>query len=123
MTTSILKHPLWPEIRPFVVIQFVPQDEKAKHKRPRFRIEIKKVPMELAVKALNIEIPCPSCKNPYHPIRARKAPAKRGDPPAKGLYYASGCPLNVRMGCSRGMTASLTYDAIHTDIQAWRQST
>lgn len=105
---SITNHVIWDKVKPFVDVQVYAPD--GGHKNPRVRIELRRVPVDLAGEFLAATMPCVCCGNTIHPIRHRAAPTKRGA--AGNLYYAPSCPLSVSVGCSRGSEARDEYSLI-----------
>lgn len=120
MKSGILIQPLWEELRPYVVVQRVPQDRKGR--RERVRIELRNAPSHLMKAALRLVVPCPACGEGYLPFRMRHAPPKRGPETFRGVYFAATCPLSVRLSCSRGLAASTVYEDVRDDIEAYQES-
>ena len=104
--TTILQHPLWPAIRPFVEIETYARD--GGHRDPRHRLEVHPPP-ELRALFLAVSVPCVRCGRIIHPMRARQG-ATRG-----GLYLAVACELAAGYGCARGREASAEYRRIIAD--------
>ena len=126
LLSSIVDHPLWPELRPYVKIQYCPQDTVVKKtgRKPRFRIEFRKLPAELAVKALDIMVACPACGKAHDPVRQRKGKAKR--PEAEKLvgaiYYGATHRIKENESCSKGNASSVEYQRIESDINEWKRT-
>lgn len=104
---SILNHKLWPQLKPFVEIEFAKKGDSAK---PRIRIEIAALPTNLVGVALKATMPCVACKKEIHPVRARRAQSKRSN--AGGFYYAPTCALKDNVACSRGKAAAKEYENV-----------
>ena len=106
---SIVQHPMWPELAPYIRIEMYGRDGGPD--TPRHRIEVVPPDRDTSVRWQALEMPCVACHRLMHPIRAR-APAKntRGWP--RHLYYAATCPLDVRKGCSKGKAAEEEYDRV-----------
>ena len=105
--TSVLTHPDWPTVAPYIRVEYYNRDGSARD--PRFRLEVLTMPEDVAEVALKLEIGCPSCGRTIHPIRAR-ALSKRSRAPHKRHYYlAVACPLDVSVACSRGYAARDEY--------------
>jgi hypothetical protein len=98
---DILEHPFWPTLQPYLHIE--QYDRDGGHADPRIRIEFKEVPPDVRERALALEMRCVACGEVIHPVRRRKV----GLPGS--LYYAPSCPLEVRVGCSRGQAAAEVY--------------
>lgn len=106
-TTALLAHPLWPSLRPYVVVQ-----RTARHTR----LELRGLPPDLAARALAMVVPCCACGAAVHPVRQRVAPGARARTSVAGLYLAVTCELHVRMGCARGRAAKDAYSAIRREV-------
>lgn len=88
-------------------------DRDGGHRHPRYRIEFRKMPIAVALVAVQLWNPCVACDRLIHPIRARKTRSK--DPrqmKTRHLYYAAACPLSINMGCSRGTKAEAEYKLV-----------
>jgi hypothetical protein len=103
---SITSHPLWEDLKPFIIIETYDRD--GGHPNPRHRIELS-IPLHhpLFLQAIAISIPCAACKSLISPFRTRN-PKLRGNPSGR-LYFAATCPLNVNTSCSRGLAAKYEY--------------
>jgi hypothetical protein len=110
---SMTKHKLWPVLKDYVKIEIYSRDGI---KKPRIRIEFDTMPDPIKTDALNAKMPCSACGDPIQFVRARNASVKRGPP--KHLYYAATCPLNVKIGCSRGRKAAAEYDHVHAVMKS-----
>lgn len=107
---SILDHPDWAYLQPWIEIQIYARD--GGHKHPRVRIEVQScTPSAIVRKALSLTMQCVACGAPIHPFRARGNP-KRGERVAQNVYFAAACPLNVNVACSRGAEARDEYLAV-----------
>jgi hypothetical protein len=105
---------IWPELRPYVVIEKYVRDGGSA-KNARHRIELRALPWELRSRALAVTMPCVSCGGTIHPFRDRRSPAKRGR--ANGhVYFACCCPLETNISCSRGGEARDEYVRVAEDI-------
>ena len=104
---SIIDHPLWDDIKSYVVVQEYRREGGTRN--PRVRLEVKPMPPALQARALRIKVECVYCGDKMHPIRARKGKALRGEDVAKHLYYACACPLDVNVACSRSAAARNEY--------------
>ena len=111
---SIVEHPLWPEIRPYVRIERYDRD--GGHGHPRYRIEVDPPNADRSAAWQVVMMRCVACGAPMHPIRER-APAnnKRGNP--RHLFYAATCPLRIRMGCARSAAARDEYLRVRADVE------
>ena len=98
---TILQHPLWPELLPYMLPQQKGDDGKT-------RLEVLAMPDALTRMAVLLEVKCPACGLPMHPIRAR-AEAQRGEHLAQNLYYAAACSLRDDVACSRSAAAHDEY--------------
>lgn len=115
---SLIKHPMWPQIAPFVKIEIYAPD--GGHANPRFRLEfVKEITQQQKKEWVAITVPCVKCGNSIHPIRERK-PGERA-PEIGHIYIAPCCPLNVSVGCSRGNSAHLEYLAIRSAVESIQQ--
>lgn len=101
---SILDHPIWPELQPYIRIQVYGRDGGPD--RPRHRIEVEQ-PTAGALRArlLGAEMACVSCGRTIRPIRQR-----HGDHGT--WYYAATCELEQSYACARSAPARLEYTAI-----------
>jgi len=104
---TIRHHPLWPELRLYFRLEIYDRD--GGHKHPRYRIEVRDLPPELAGIAIGIYADCVACGRMIHPIRERKG---------AGMYYAPTCPLDVDVGCARGKAARAEYVTMREDLDA-----
>jgi len=111
---SIMKHPEWPVIRGYLRIEYYDRD--GGHAHPRHRIEVRSsIPSQLREKFLKLTCDCVACAAPIHPIRNR---IKGGRATHAGhLYLAVACPLDVKIGCSRGNAANAEYDRIVHEVE------
>jgi hypothetical protein len=102
---SLTEHHLWPLLAPFIRVQTYDRD--GGHKDPRHRIEAA-LPDDPSIVAalLTMEMPCVACAAPILPIRTRKGTRDRR------AFVAVTCPLDVRIGCSRGRAAADEYRRI-----------
>jgi hypothetical protein len=108
---ALMDHPLWSELLPYVRIEIYGRDGGPKH--PRHRIEVEELPQPLRLKALACEVPCISCGHSIHPIRQRQVTRRGIRQTHRGaLYYANSCPLEVRVGCSRGDASRDDYQRV-----------
>lgn len=107
MPYSILQSSLWPQVAAYFKIEVYGRD--GGHKHPRVRIEVGHLPSDLMHAALALQVRCVSCGAPVFPIRARAGKVQRVDHPTQHLYFAPCCPLDVRIGCSRGQAAKHEY--------------
>lgn len=103
---SIIDHPIWDELAPYVRKEKYDRDGSAR--KPRNRFELAKVPPELLRRALAVRIGCCRCGKPISPIRARQGEGDRMELP-RHLYLAVACPLDVNIGCSRGRDSKNEY--------------
>lgn len=111
--TPLLSHPLWPQIATHVVVQLYTRD--GGFQKPRFRLEFdKEVSQEQQRVWTQIQVPCVACGTLIHPVRERVA-SKRGK--TGHLYLAPSCPLEERMGCSRGLEVHQAYLEIRQSVE------
>ena len=109
---SILTHPLWPVLRPFVTIQRYGRDTGPRG--ARWRIEIGKPADGILLRQLlAIVMPCVHCGRPIHPVRLR------GGRP--GLYFAGTCGLDVTFKCSRSAAARQEYLVVKRAMAEWQR--
>lgn len=106
-------HPLWPRLREYFRVEVYDRDGSAR--RPRIRIEVNTPRGALLGEALAATMPCVACGKSIHPIRLRET-GGRGH--SGHLYYAACCPLEVRVGCSRGAAAREEYERFRFLIPA-----
>lgn len=107
LAPSMVLHPLWPALRPYFQIEECDRDGG------RFRVEVQRLPDVLHAVALRVRVACCSCGHEMAPIRSRQPPGnKRNTHVGQSLYYACACPLEVRIGCSRGIAARNEYRRI-----------
>lgn len=102
ITTSIIFHPLWKKLEPYLHV--VEYDKDGGHKEPRIRIEFLDLPEKWSRELVMIEMLCVTCQRPIHPLRRRI-----GDDWDR-LYYAPCCPVDARSACSRSRAAALEYE-------------
>ena len=76
---------------------------------PRFDLK-PGTPGVVVSRALALRGACAECGQAISPFRARMGKDKRGT--SGNVYLAATCPLDVRIGCSRGRRASVAYAAI-----------
>lgn len=115
---SFTRHPLWSELAPYFRIERCAGDG---WRKPRVRLEVKRLPPELLTKALTATMGCVACGAEISPIRQRHAPPGRG-PENVSLYFACCCALAVRVGCSRGTAAHTEYERIAAALTAWEHA-
>jgi len=101
---SIVQHPLWPEVKPFMRLE--KYDRDGGHQHPRYRIEVTAPTSGIVLRELlALEMGCVSCGRTIHPIRMRQG--KHGH-----LYYAATCELAVNYGCARSSAARREYQTV-----------
>lgn len=106
---SFTTHPEFQAIRPF--IRVIPTGKDGSVTHPRNRIELDpKAPPDIRKLALSVTMPCVHCGKKIHPFRKRAAKNERASVPS--IYFAACCPIDVRIGCSRGKAASSEYARI-----------
>lgn len=88
---------------PYIVAQAANDKRDGKHSRLELR-----GPYGVQVKAAQFVVHCVSCGASIHPFRVRKG--------GRQAFLAVTCPLNERIGCSRGRAASNAYDAIEAIV-------
>lgn len=110
---TLLDHPIWSDLAPYIRIEIYGRDGGPHH--PRHRIEVDTLPPALRARALRVRVPCVACGQPIHPIRARKSAKGNGH-----LYYAPCCPLSVRIACSRGDQARDNYVDVRAAVDRAR---
>ena len=114
---ALMDHPLWSELLPYIRIEIYGRDGGPKH--PRHRIEVDDLPMPLRTKALACEVGCISCGRSIHPVRQRQVTRRGIRQSHRGaLYYANSCPIEVRVGCSRGDAARDDYQRVRRAVDA-----
>lgn len=109
---SILDHPIWPVLEPYINDQVYGRDGGPDHPRHRFDVH---PPTDgvLLRRFLATTMPCVTCGTEIHPIRSR----------AKGrgqLYYAATCPLDVTYGCARSRAARTEYARLKLALEGRR---
>ncbi len=105
---SVLSHPLWPTLRPYIRIERYAPD--GGHRHPRIRIEVLSMPPSVERTMTKATMPCVACGASIHFVRTRR-PSKRGS--AVGHhYFAPTCPLEDNVACSRGAEAHAEYERI-----------
>lgn len=112
---SILNHPAWSELRPYIRIENYGRDTGPHG--PRGRVEVKRPDdPTLAQKFLDLTMPCVACGLQIHPIRERvnKKGRVEGHP-----YYGATCQLGLKGSCSKGRAASSEYQAIRRHMERW----
>jgi hypothetical protein len=112
---SILKHPLWPALKPFMRIEYYGRDGASE---PRWRIEFAPMPPALLTVALSTVVPCIcGCGRDINFARVRKLPGQRKSPAnLRGVYYA--CSSRADAGCARGKAARTEYRAVRAAVEA-----
>lgn len=109
--TSITHHVLWPDVAELLVVE--PAEGG------RVRLEIKRVSGLAMQWLLMLEVACAACGRTINPARVRKPPENsRSKSVGHGLYLAVACPLEVRIGCSRGKRARDEYLRIQRALLA-----
>lgn len=98
---SILVHPLWPLLEPYLVVEHY--DKDGGHEDPRIRIELRDLPPELAITAADLITRCVTCGKKIFPFRQRVGS------PWSALYYAPTCPLERELACARSAPARQEY--------------
>jgi hypothetical protein len=99
--SSILDHPEWPALRPFLRAEAYDRDRNVRGYARR-RIEVL-TPTSSRLRAWlqGITTPCVACGRRMRPIRERRGWAT--------LYWASCCSLEVNPSCSRTKAAAHEY--------------
>ena len=102
---SILQHPIWPALQPYVHIGVYGRDGGPTN--PRHRIDIR-TPHDgsLYRRFLAVTMPCVVCGRTINPIRHR---AHSGP-----LYYAATCSLDQTFACARSRAVRIEYDQVKT---------
>ena len=112
--TSFWRDPEFAEFLPY--IKATAAWDKRHGKSPRFDLK-SGTPFTVLSKALAFQGTCADCGAKIRPFRSRVSEAKRG-PAQHNVYLAATCPLDVRIGCSRGKRASAAYQEIWSLIRA-----
>ena len=113
LTGSVTQHPLWPLLRPFVVIELYGRDTS--RLRTRFRIEIKPPAEGHVLRALlAISMPCVICGQLVHPVRMRAGRRSR-------FYYSPTCPLEVNRVCRAQRIVTEEYARVRRAVEAWQR--
>lgn len=108
--SSIVDHPVWPAIRPYVVIQHYGRDVGPRG--TRWRIEVCPPSWPTADAWLTLETPCcAECGRSMHPFRQRQ------DGSWRQIYFAAACPASVSLSCSRGKLAADEYLRVRADVE------
>lgn len=102
IVTSIVFHPIWQKLHPYLLVDIYDRD--GGHKDPRIRIGFVDLPETFSHELVMLVMPCVHCERPNHPLRRRET-----DDWTR-LYYGPCCPLAVRVSCSRGRAAELEYE-------------
>jgi hypothetical protein len=106
--SGLLAHELWPSLRPHLRVEHL-----GKHRR----LELASTcPADLRGLALQVVVPCAACGASINPL-SRRAPSGRGEDVGH-VYLSVACPLEVRIGCSRGRAAKVATDAIARALEA-----
>ena len=75
----------------------------------RKRIELDRhIPLDVAIKALDVTAPCVACENTIHPFRKRAGSVLRSSV-KRYLYLADTCDQETSKKCSKGRRASDGY--------------
>lgn len=106
---SIVFHPLWELLRPYLHVSLY--DKDGGHQDPRIRIDLRDLPAELAISAADAIMKCVACRTRIFPLRQRE-----GDPWSR-LYYAPTCTLERSLACSRSPQAHIEYERFK---EIWR---
>lgn len=110
---SILSHPGWPILRPYIRIERYARDTGRHGARVRLEIEPPTDGDTLRY-LLTIQMACVHCRRIHNPVRPR---ARR-----PGWYYAGSCPLRVTYGCARSRAARQEYLDVRAAVEAWRDT-
>lgn len=108
---SILNHPSWREIRPYVLVEEYSRDSGPNGARGRIEIHVPS-DVRLARMFLALTMACVRCGRLMHPIRQRDGGGR--------YYYAASCqsPNNA---CSKGRAASSEYLAVRRHMETWQR--
>lgn len=115
----LLDHPIWADLRPYVHMTQIGTGVDGRTPRPR--IDVQRLPLDLLLRVIAVEVPCCACGRLTHPIRRRAGPVLRRDEDperatSQGLYYAATCPLDISSRCSKGRAATADYDAMAREM-------
>jgi hypothetical protein len=109
---SILAHPDWPILRPYLRIERYGRDT-GRH-GARVRLEVDRPADGILVRRiLGIRMPCVGCGRPISPVRCRQG--------LNHMYYAPTCALDVTYRCARGRAAREEYRAVVEALEAWHR--
>lgn len=105
---SLLDHPRWPEIAPYVRVETYSRD--GGHHHPRHRLEVLRPPN--IRRFTDVHMPCVACGALIHPIRLRNGRGR------VHCYLAVTCSLSVRYACARSRAAAVEYERIVAAVLA-----
>ena len=112
--TAFWRDPAFAEFLPY--IKATAAWDKRHGNSPRFDLK-SSIPLPLLANALTFKGSCTNCGTKINVFRTRSTEAKRGSG-GHAIYLAATCPLDVRIGCSRGKKVSVAYQEIWDLVKA-----
>ena len=106
---SVVDHPLFPKLVPFLKIEKYARDGGTNKPRRRLEIRTSDMPMKLQRQMLEMKVACVRCGAAIHPFRPRLRGSSNRTELPRCVYLAVACPLDVNIGCSRGKAAKQAY--------------
>jgi hypothetical protein len=94
--------PIWQKLKQHCLFS------KSGNGRVAPRLDFVKLPEDLRTEALMLTLPCIACKQPIHPLRARKKSERSriaGSEVEWRLFYAATCEYKANDGCGRTTAA------------------
>lgn len=111
---SILLHPEWPVLRPFVRVGRYARDTGPRGARVRLDVE-RPTDGRVMRRLQAIQMPCVTCGAPIQAVRERSGRRYGGL-----FYYCPTCPQDVSVRCSRNPKASREVTAVREAVEAWQ---
>lgn len=112
---SILTHPEWPFLRPFVRPGRYARDTGPRGARVRLDVERPEDGRDMR-RLQAIQMACVTCGQPVQAVRERSGKRYGGL-----FYYCPTCPQHVSVKCSRNPKASREVAAVTEAVEAWRK--
>lgn len=106
---SITKHPAWPKLRKWFVIEPYTRDGGP---NPRVRVWVRGVPDVERAFVEQVRSPCAHCGKMMQPIRRDSRSGRKSN----GYYYAAACPQDDNLVCSRQKGPRLEYLLVKADV-------
>lgn len=118
---GLMTHPTWALVARSVVIEAGSLLATGRKHR-RLELPVAEFSNEQVAAVLAMRVPCAACGSLMQPFRTRQGKsAGRAERPGR-LFLALTCPLDQRVGCSRGAAATAAYERVIRHVEQLRSA-